>query len=218
MNLRLALYSDQAIARNAGMNKRLLRLIGSQHPRVGYVSAGPDPQRLYFNQKRKHYAQTGFDLAVYLDEMTVDFERTVAALGSCDAIHLSGGNTFSFLHWLKARGVFAELHRYAMAGQVLIGESAGSVLMTPAILTAAFCGDVRVPGSTDDSGLGLVDFYFWPHYRAGLEAIPNIAACLQQLPKVLGCPDGAGVIIDGDATEYFGEIQGFSDGIMQRRL
>jgi len=41
MGLRLALYSDQVIPRNAAVDKRVLRLIGVTNPRVGYVSSAP---------------------------------------------------------------------------------------------------------------------------------------------------------------------------------
>ena len=46
----------------------------------------------------------------------------------CDAIHLTGGNTFQFSYWLRERGLDAELKRYAKAGGVLIGVSAGAIL------------------------------------------------------------------------------------------
>jgi hypothetical protein len=43
MKPRLALYSDQEIPANVVVNLRLLTLLGTQSPSIGYVSSAPDP-------------------------------------------------------------------------------------------------------------------------------------------------------------------------------
>src|ERR1700679_690425 len=95
MPLRLALYSDQEIAANAVIDERLLRLIGVPKPKIGFISSAPDPQRGDFEHKRNYYKALGADLSRYLDAETIDFEAALAAVLSCDAVHLSGGNTYS---------------------------------------------------------------------------------------------------------------------------
>jgi hypothetical protein len=42
---------------------------------------------------------------------------------------------------------------------VLIGVSAGAILMTPSVNSARLCGD---------AGLGLVDFHIWPHFDSAI--------------------------------------------------
>ena len=203
LEMRLALYSDQEIAANAAMDERVLRLIAVRRPRIGYVASAPDPSRSYFDHKRAYYHRLGAELTMYIDSESTDLEGDVQALCTCDAIHLSGGNTFTFLHWLRARGLLTPLHAYALAGRgVLIGASAGAILMTPNIQTAVLCGDVRPQDFTDDQGLGLVDFLFWPHYQRGAK----VSIPLDQARLVYGCEDGAGVIVDGAAVELHGAV------------
>jgi dipeptidase E len=212
MHLRLALYSDQEIAANAAIDERLLRLIGVHRPRIGYVSSAPDPDRCCFDHKRSYYANLGAELAAFLDADTPDLERDLARLTRCDAIHLAGGNTFSFLRWLTELGVLPVLRAYALDGGVLIGASAGSILMTPAVGTAALCGDERDPGLAHEGALGLVDFHFWPHYSSGAEFGAQAQCIMKQVAPLYGCPDGSGIVIDGPQIEHHGEVRVLSGG------
>lgn len=109
---KLALYSDQEMPANEEMDARLLRLIGRAQPRIGYIPATSDPERLYFRRKAEYYAGIGANLAVYVDPGQDTSEADWSSLLSCDAIHLSGGNTFSFLSWLQRRSVLPLLARY----------------------------------------------------------------------------------------------------------
>jgi dipeptidase E len=201
--MRLALYSDQVIAANAAMDERVLRLVAVRQPRIGYVSSVPDPSRFYFEQKRAYYHRLGAELTMYVDSESKDLEGDLQTICSCDAIHLTGGNTYTFLRWLRARRVLPILRSYALNDRgVLIGTSAGAILMTPTIETALLCGDVRPADFTDDEALGLVDFLFWPHYRRGAK----LSVPLDPGRVVYGCEDGAGIIVDGVAVELHGAV------------
>ncbi len=213
MHLRLALYSDQEVPANAAIDERLLTLIGVSRPRIGYVSSAPDPERLDFERKRAYYAHLGADLCVFLDASDNDLEGTLPPLFACDALHLSGGNTFSFLRWLRSRAVLPLLRRYATHGHVLIGASAGAILMTPSVGTASLCGDARDPALADDTGLDLVGFHFWPHYSEDAETQPSVASCLSAFETLCACPDGSGLIVDGTSIEPIGPVRVFSHGI-----
>ncbi len=140
MNRKLVLYSDQMSPETDAIDGRLLRLIGKAAPRVGYIPSSSDPERFFFDQIRTYYAALGASVDVYL-ELDVSFsQETLPALLACDAVHLSGGNTFYFLYWLKRRAMLPVLRDYVVGGGVLIGVSAGAILMTPDISTSALCG------------------------------------------------------------------------------
>lgn len=198
---RLALYSDQEPPHHSGLDQRLLQLIGTPRPRIGYVAAEPDPQRYFFQRKREDYAALGAELVLYVDADSS--AQAWVSLLQCQAIHLSGGNTFFFLDWLRRQGRLPELARYAGEGGVLIGVSAGAILMTPGIASAALCGDERMEGCSDDSGLALVDFHFWPHFGPG----PVGDGTSLPAGNVYGCPDGSGIIVDGERIELFGQVR-----------
>jgi dipeptidase E len=125
----------------------------------------------------------------------------VAQLFSYDAIHLTGGNTYHFLFWLRARGLVKPLQDYV---------AQGAILMTPEISSASLCGDAPLAGEemTDLSALGLVDFAFLPH----IQQIEGAAALLknyaQQHARVIyGCQDGDGIVVNGGQVELVGAVQ-----------
>ncbi|ALK33665.1 Type 1 glutamine amidotransferase-like domain-containing protein [Burkholderia plantarii] len=202
---KLALYSDQDFPANEEMDARLLRLIGRPQPKIGYIPATGDPERIYFRRKADYYAAIGANLVVYVDPSQGTSEAEWSTLLSCDAIHLSGGNTFSFLSWLQRRNVLPLLTRYVSEGGVLIGVSAGAILMTPSVNSALLCGDVWDEQLMNDVGLGLVDFHFWPHFIS--ESVTRDQAKLSStIPDLYACPDGSGIVIDGNEVELFGQV------------
>jgi dipeptidase E len=209
---KLVLYSDQEIPENVQVDRRMLELIGTSHtPKIGYIPSAGDPDRNWFGQKMQYYARLGADLAVYF-ELDVDYHpEELDQLLACDAIHLSGGNTYHFLYWMRARGMIGVLREYVDRGGVLIGVSAGSILMTPDIGTTRLCGDEALPGEQMDSldALGLVDFAFVPHINQIPIASNAVKIYSRRHPGTIlyGCADGDGIIVNGDRVEFIGEIQ-----------
>ncbi|MGF6765992.1 dipeptidase E [Paraburkholderia sp. GAS33] len=208
---KLALYSDQDFPANEEMDARLLRLIGGSRPKIGYIAATSDPERIYFRRKADYYAGIGANLVAYVGPGQDTSEAEWSTLLSCDAIHLSGGNTFSFLSWLQRRSALPVLTRYVSEGGVLIGVSAGAILMTPSVDSALLCGDVRDEQLEDDAGLRLVDFHFWPHFNS--ESVTQKQSKLSStIPDLYACPDGSGIVIDGNEVELFGQVQRYESG------
>jgi dipeptidase E len=209
MHRKLVLYSDQEIPENAEINQRMMRLVGARRPRLGYVPSAREPDRFEFERKRHYYAALGASLDLYFELDVAYTPEALPSLLACDAIHLAGGNTFYFLHWLRQRHMLPALRDYVGRGGVLIGVSAGSIMMTPEISSAALCGDQRVPELAGDAALGLVDFQFLPHFRGG-ESLASVAEHQSAKDLTLyACPDGSGIVIDGDHVEHLGTIQRF---------
>jgi len=207
MKRKLALYNDQLIPANARIDERLMSLIGRSRPSVGHVAAGRDPRGYWFQRKAAYYAALGARLteAVVMAAPpdAADWER----LAGCDAIHLSGGNTFYFLRALRARGWLPKLREYVANGGVLIGVSAGAIMMTPEISSARLCGDRKVRDLDDLSALALVDFSFAPHFTAGRGWMRKLGDHARRTGRVVhGCSDGDGIIVDGDTIEPFGKL------------
>ena len=216
---KLVLYSDQVIPENTKVDQRLLSLIGKQNPTIGYIPSSSDPERIWFKQKQLYYEALGLNLSVYF-EIDADYEpEKVNWLWACDAIHLSGGNTYHFLYWLRARGLVVPLREYVAKGGILIGTSAGAILMTPEIGTASLCGDASLAGEpmADLSALGLVDFGFLPH----INQVDSAATLLPEYSRkhhrvIYGCQDGDGIVVNGEQIEYLGDIQKAVDGVLEQ--
>ena len=206
MSPKLVLYSDQVSPLTDALDARLLELLPEPRSRIGYIPSAPDRNQIWFRQRERHYERLGVSLQFFGVEEGFD----AAALGQLlrlDAIHLSGGNTFRFLYWLRERGLMAELQRYVANGGVLIGVSAGAILMTRDIGSSTVCGDAPYPGLRDNAGLGLVDFAVLPHFDHSATQY----AALDQLAlsfgdRAFGLPDGAGIVVDGSRVELIGEL------------
>jgi dipeptidase E len=100
-------------------------------------------------------------------------EEIAAQLEPVDVIFVGGGQTF-YLSWLMEQKDLFELLPKLLESKVYAGISAGSMIMTPKLLTVSFA--IRKPGISDDEleelgpegrslakTLGLVDFMLRPH-------------------------------------------------------
>ena len=159
--LNLVLYSDQIIPANEKIDWALVGLMDGRSRRIGYIPSGPDPGAVFYSQKQVYYARYGLTLDTFFD---LDCEHSVAelaALFACDAIHLSGGNTAHFLARLRRSGMFEKLRDWANGGGILIGTSAGAILMTPTIAVDTIFSDGCPLDVADGAALDLVSFEFF---------------------------------------------------------
>jgi dipeptidase E len=201
--MNLVLYSDQIIPENRRVDEVLLSMLPSQ-PRIGYVPSAVEPRREWFENRRAYYAQMGLPLQIFHDPI-LDDEGSLTALLSCDAIHLSGGDTRHFHDRLTQANLMLPLREYASRGRVIIGTSAGAMLMTPTIaLDAIFSeSDPRLIGPSE--GLSLVQFEFFPHLYADPCYLPRLLAYSRTHERsILACPDGSGVVVNNGSLQMIG--------------
>lgn len=82
-----------------------------------------------------------------------------------DYIYITGGNTFFLLQELKKTGADKIIIEQIKKGKTYIGESAGSIIMSPNIEYVKDMDDYRkAPELSDLSALHVVDFYPLPHH------------------------------------------------------
>ena len=204
---KLVLLSDVYFHANDRLNERIRSLFQPKQPSIGYIPSCSDPQRIYVEQTRRYYRQLGIEDVQYYDLDTEYEEGMLDSLFQHDAIHLSGGNTFYFLSLLQKRNVLDQLRSYVDKGGILIGVSAGSILMTPSIRLAGHGEDAdeNYIQLTDLQALGLVHFEFAPHWDGTEETLHALQEYAQlQQTEVYGCPDGGAVIVEDDSIERFG--------------
>ena len=204
---KLVLYSDQIPPLTNEIDTELKKLLNRLNPRIAFTPASSDPERNYYTERKNFYSELGMEMDVYFELDKEWRPDLLKSLLDCDAIHLSGGNTYYFLHWLRRRNMMGTLVRYVDRGGVLIGVSAGSILMTPDISTSALCGDEVMEGETDFSGLGLVDFSFVPHFGK----IPADLDDLKQYSRdkhmpVYAARDSGGIVVLENEVKCIGDI------------
>lgn len=197
--MNLALVSDPNTVNGTAAVKYLLDALGSAPKQIGYIASQPDPAREYYAKTKQMYNSFGDNLDCYLELETEFDEHRLKQLLSCDVIHLSGGDTFRFLHWLKYRNVLPLLKQFMRDGGAMVGVSAGAMIMTPSINTAILCGDINDIGLMDLSGLSLVPFHFVPHVPAVKEpeALKDELQAVQgDFSQVYFCSDDDSLVLN----------------------
>lgn len=82
-----------------------------------------------------------------------------------DYIYITGGNTFYLLQELKKTGTDKIIKEQVGLGKLYIGESAGSMIMSPNIEYAKSMDDLKKASGLDSlDSLNIVDFYPLPHH------------------------------------------------------
>ena len=165
---KMVLHSDQ-VEGETEVDEAFLELVALDNPKIGYIPSKSDLDREYFGRVSDWYGQFGVNSLLYFD-LDQEFDKDkIDELLECDAIHLSGGNTYYFLHLMKKRGFLEVLKEFVERGGVLIGVSAGSIIMSETIsiteVDDGIHGDQNIVGLEDLSSLGLNDFDFFPHFQ-----------------------------------------------------
>ena len=205
--LNLVLYSDQIVPACAAIDLRLVELVAAHGAgnRIAYVASGPEPDRDFFLAGQAYYGRLGLELALFFDLDEPHSADDIAALFASDAIHLAGGHTGGFLERLKRSGMLGPLSDWARSGGILIGVSAGAIVMAPTIATDALFIGERPEDIEDGAALGLTPFEFFPHLGDDDGYLPALLRYSLSTPRpILACNDGDGIVVSGGRIECFG--------------
>jgi dipeptidase E len=165
-----------------------------------------------FEDRRGYYARVGLRLTHSHDPIDAD-GNSLSVLLACDAIHLSGGDTREFFARLNGGRMIDPLRDYARRGGLLIGVSAGAILMTPNIKVDALFTDEDPCRDATGSALGLVDFEFFPYLNNNPAHLQKLVEYSRRHPRrILGCPDGAGILVEDHGVTMVGEGVVIEDG------
>lgn len=214
---KLVLHSDQ-VSGKTQVDEAFLKFFGDSKPKIAYIPSQSDLTRKYFNQKVEWYKQLSITDLLYFDIDQEYNEDKIPELLSCNAIFLSGGNTYYFLNSLKNRNFIPVLKSFVEKGGVLIGVSAGSIMMSKTIAVTSIdddiSGDQNLVGLRDFSALGLNDFEFFPHFDINNDEITKRLKEYSQTSKsvIYACKDGDGIIVENDNIQFFGEVLKIENG------
>jgi dipeptidase E len=216
--INLALYSDQIIPENSAIDIRLVELMASRGGggRIAYVPSGPEPDRDFFQQTKLYYAKYGLDLSLFYDPSEPHTAEERAKFFASDAIHLTGGHTGDFLQRLRLGGLLGPLRDWALQGGMLIGTSAGAILMTPTIAVDALFSGRKPEEVRDGSALDLVPFEFFPHLNDSAAYLDMLLLYSRQTPRpIVAVRDGDGIVVTGGLVECFGNPVWIWDGAVR---
>lgn len=208
----LILHSCQITAKKQ-LDKELIKLIDPASAKIGYIPSESDVKRQYYQLLQAWYEQFGYSDFLYFDLDREYDESLTNDLFSCQIIHLSGGNTYYFLDSLIKRNFLTKIQTFVDSGGILVGVSAGSILMSKHIKICQFFDENEVE-LKDQQALNLVDFEFYPHYERNN---PEIKAKLVKYSRrtqniIYACEDGDGIIINNGKTQFIGDMFQFRKG------
>ena len=201
---------------NERMHEAMVMLKGRQAKSLTYIPSTHEDGVKYFNRTKKRYSKFGVKQFRYLPVDAVFTKKEMREALKSDIVYLAGGNTFYFLRHLRQSGMLAELKKFVEKGGILAGLSAGALIITPNIWMAKW-----PPHEADENevrlknlkSLNMVQFEFLPHYTNSAKT--NRAMIWHSKKSkfpTIACPDGSGVVIDGDEVTFFGPVYIFVDG------
>lgn len=128
-------------------------------------------------------------------------------LQDADVIFIGGGNTYWLLHCVRESGLDKELAKL-LEKRLYIGESAGSILVTPTINVASIePADDNSIGLEDMTGLGLVDFEVSVHTPEEVQPVENEKYAKTISRKLYAINNNMAVKVDNNKIELVGEGQ-----------
>ena len=202
MNLFLLSNTDNL---NNELSLILSEEIGKRGSRIAYISSAKQTgERKYYLATMEDFKKINEASAIDYFDLSEDFsDLDLAKLKDYKIIYLSGGNTFTFLKDSKDRGlgkILKELEPQCL----LIGASAGSIMMTEKIDICKIC-DSNTAELKDLSSFNFVPFEFHPHFKEqDLPWLREYKNTTQN--KIYLCKDSDGVQYKDGKVITFGEI------------
>lgn len=145
------------------IKQELLELVDHDLSKKVAVVTTASPGRhndLYPQQSKQAFLDLGFDFVFFHD-----FENDkTSLLFECDVIFLCGGDPYELLHYMKISEADRFLLSKVNSDLVIVGESAGTVVLAPSLELIEFISpSLRPVGNMDDRGLNLVRDYIMVH-------------------------------------------------------
>ena len=133
--------------------------------------------------EREILCSAGFKITDITD-LNRDAEQVLA---KSDCIFIGGGNTFFLLHELRKARFDTLLIHWHQTGKILIGESAGALVLGPTIEPIRFIDEPeKAPELSNFAGLNIVTFF--PAVHFGRPEFAEQYSCISQSAFTLKIP------------------------------
>ncbi len=214
--MKAVFYGGGCYSDNLDLHRELFRLAEVKRPRITYIPSSSEYGIHDFADFVNSFKRIGKTSFVYLPIDIENSPRSQREALSSEVIFLSGGNTFSFLRDLRRKKLIAALRQRAQKGAVLSGLSAGGILLSPNIRTAAFpqwdC-DENFVNLKRFEALSISKFEFFPHYSNSVRYRAELSSHSRTTKNpLIAAPDGCGLVLDDDKLSMVGKCTQFQRG------
>lgn len=214
--MKLVLYSGGHDFENTELDQELLKLSKKRKPQITFIPACSYMGRTDYPDFVRQYSKYNVTRFINFPIDVPYTEILQKEAFKSDIIHLSGGNTYYFLKYLKKKKLLGELKKFVARGGVLSGLSAGAIIMTPNIETAGFPSfdkDENEENLRNLKSLSLVPFEFFPHYKNSKRYENELIKYSKNLKHPLyAAIDGAGIIKENQTIRFIGRVFCFYQG------
>ncbi|MBK24950.1 MAG: hypothetical protein CME70_13205 [Halobacteriovorax sp.] len=214
--MKLVLYGGGHEEENLHLDAEAIKLTNVSDPRVTYIPSCSYDSEVDFIAFVQNYRKLGLTRFIHFP-IDVPFDQVLLSEAmSSDIIHLSGGNTYYFLKYLRKTGILSRLKAFVKNGGVLTGMSAGAILMTPDIKTAGYpkfdCDD-NDEKVKNLKAMNIVPFEFFPHYKNSTRYEKELVMQSKKVSTpVYAVPDHSGIVVDGNSMKFVGKTVCFHKG------
>lgn len=214
--MRLVFYSGGEGSDNKKLDELLISKINNKNPQFTYIPYAHYESEIHFKEFVDQYQIYDIEKFIYFPVDIPYEEIMLKEVLKSDVIHLSGGNTFYFLSSLRKYKLLGQLRQFVKKGGILTGLSAGAIIMTPTVDTAAypkFDCDENYDDIKNFNSLNLVDFHFYPHYKKSQRYDRALKTLSKKLKSPLyACPDGHGIFVEDNNLQFVGTAICFFQG------
>ncbi len=193
------------------LQKSIKSEIEKRGNKVAYISSEPQVgDQPYYLSTIKDYHAINKNIQVDYFDLSENFSNEkLLGLADYGTIYLSGGNTYVFMDSANKRKLAPFLKKYLEAGWLLIGASAGAIMMTPSIDLAGYA-DENTPQLKDATSFGFVDFEFHPHFSNSTDENEYLSEYKKKKNvEVYVCENGDGMFVSGQNVRLFGNTSKF---------
>jgi dipeptidase E len=174
---------------------------------VAFIATAADvyEDKWFVESDRSKLISQGFKIRE-VSLVSKNVEELEKDISDCKVIFVSGGNTFYLLQKVRESGFDKVIKKLVPTDIIYVGSSAGSILVTPTIAIAGVePGDENIPGLTDLTSMGLVDFEISPHTPETVSHESNQKYKATSISSLYEIDNQTAVCVEGDMVKVVGE-------------
>ncbi len=201
--MKIFLISDTTNPSN-DLKRKLADEIEIHGNEIAYISSTPQTHPYFwFNKSQEDYRRISSKINLTYFDLSDKFtDEKLMEINNFKAIHLSGGNTFEFLDYIRKRNFHLILKGF-LDDKLIIGVSAGAIIMTPSI-EIALDEDENNVALKDFTGLSYVDFDFYPHFTGDRKKSHEISETRTNTNRpIFFANDEEGIFVNDSGTKPF---------------
>lgn len=202
-----------ALSDTAFLNDRLLNILSNEifkrNNQIAYISSTQqiEPQIYYYNAIEEFKKMNNKIQLKYFDLYDNYSDDRLNEVFNFGTILLSGGNTFEFINLIRKRFFNIVIKKHLHNKGLLIGVSAGAIVLTSRINIAITAGDINSVFIEDLNGLKILPFEFFPHFLGSKKQYDDIINYSYKTKNnIYVCSDSDGIFYENNHIHCIGNL------------